>query len=47
MLKAPSVQALLADVRLKAVKASLSKDISAVNIRSKIRDVSKGQGSAG
>lgn len=43
MLKAPSVQALLAAVRLKAVKASHSKTISAVSVQSKIRSVSKGQ----
>lgn len=44
MLKAPSVQALLAAVRLKAVKASHSKAIFAVSVQSKIRSVSKGEG---
>lgn len=44
MLKAPSVRALLAGVRLKAVKASHSKAISAVSVQSKIRSVSKGKG---
>lgn len=44
MLKAPSVQALLAAVRLKAVKASHTKAISAVSIQSWIRSISKDQG---
>lgn len=45
MLKAPSVQALLAAVRLKAVIAPHSKAISAVSVQSKIRSLSKGKGS--